>query len=207
MTRVGIASHGKERGRQLDRVNAFSDGVFSIAATLLVLSIHVPTVSGDDLGKALQDLAGPLTSYFLSFAVIGMFWLRHHQLLGRVRFSDNRFAVLNLVFLAFIALLPGPTELLGRYNEETVGVVVYAVNIIVLAVLLRMLFDDADRRGLTDVDPTDRLGRLRGNAVIAVFAVSIPIAFVAPVAATYVWILAAIIPRLLIRGRGREHDG
>ena len=111
--------HERERGRQLDRVNAFSDGVFSIAATLLVLSIDIPSGPNSALPDELRRLERPLSSYFISFAVVSLYWMVHHRLLGRLRASDHSFAVLNLVFLSFVALLPAPTLPLSRYDNAT----------------------------------------------------------------------------------------
>jgi uncharacterized membrane protein len=71
--------------RELDRVGAFSDGVFAIAITLLVLNIDVPDVAGDDLGDALADLSGDLVTYGIGFAVMGLFWYAHHKLFARRR--------------------------------------------------------------------------------------------------------------------------
>lgn len=136
-------------------------------------------------------------TYFLSFAVIGVFWTRHHRLFGRLRYSDSRFAAINLTFLSFIALLPAPTELLGRYGGETAPTVIYAATIIILALLLRALYRYADDHGLSDVDSQSRAGMTRSAAVIAVFALSIPVAFIEPRAAVYVWVFAAFVPRVM----------
>ena len=132
-----------DTGRRLGRVDSFSDGLFSIAATLLVLSIDVPNVPEADLNGALDSLLPSLLAYFISFAVVGLFWLRHHEFFGRLQASDSRLAALNLVFLAFIALLPVPTEILGKYDNSTAPVVIYAVFILTLSVLLRALFHHA----------------------------------------------------------------
>lgn len=188
----------REKGRQLDRVNAFSDGVFTIAATLLVLSIDLPTGSVDQLSDKLPDLVEPTLTYFLSFAVIGRFWLRHHQLFGRLRFSDQRFATINLVFLSFVALLPAPTELLGRYPGRTAPVVIYAANLLIMSLLLRWLFHDSEARGLTDIE----LGAQERNSLGAwimtgAFFVSIPLAFVIPRLTLLLWIVATFAPRII----------
>lgn len=195
---------GRERGRQLDRVSAFSDGVFSIAATLLVLSIDIPTGPASTLPKQLRALEDPLESYFISFAVVGLFWFHHHRMMGRLRASDTGFATLNLIFLAFIALTPAPTELIGRYGGETAPVVIYAVNVIVLAVLSRQLSQYADRHGLTDRPAAVEPWLIRWSAVIA-FSISIPVAFVAPRHAIYCWFLAAILPFIARRMDRRKH--
>jgi uncharacterized membrane protein len=190
-----------ETGRQLGRVNNFSDGLFAIAATLLVLSIDVPRVSHAQLPHQLDNMIQPVLAYFLSFAVVGLFWMRHHQLFGMLRASDTGFAALNLLFLAVVALLPVPTELLGRYGADTAPVVIYAVFILVLSLLLRGLTRHALRAGLTDREPHGRW-HVRGQWVLVVFGLSIPVAFLSPQVAMYSWILVAVLPRL--HGRSRS---
>jgi uncharacterized membrane protein len=189
-----------ETGRQLGRVNNFSDGLFAIAATLLVLSIDVPRVSHAQLPHELHNLIQPVLAYFLSFAVVGLFWMRHHQLFGMLRASDNGFAALNLLFLAVVALLPVPTELLGRYGADTAPVVIYAVFILVLSLLLRGLARHAVTAGLADREPHGRW-RVRGLWVLLVFGLSIPLAFISPQVAMYSWILVAVLPRVHERAR------
>jgi uncharacterized membrane protein len=189
-----------ETGRQLGRVNNFSDGLFAIAATLLVLSIDVPRVSNAQLPDQLDNMIQPVLAYFLSFAVVGLFWMRHHQLFGMLRASDSSFAAINLAFLAVVALLPVPTELLGRYGADTAPVVIYAVFILALSLLLRALGAHALRAGLADREPHGRW-QLRGRWVLVVFGLSIPIAFLSPPVAMYSWILVAVLPRLHERRR------
>jgi uncharacterized membrane protein len=189
-----------ETGRQLGRVNNFSDGLFAIAATLLVLSIDVPRVSHAQLPYALDNMIQPVLAYFLSFAVVGLFWMRHHQLFGMLRASDSGFAAINLLFLAVVALLPVPTELLGRYGADTGPVVIYAVFILALSLLLRGLAHHAIRANLTDREPHARW-RARGHWVLVVFGLSIPVAFLSPQVAMYSWTLVAVLPRLHERRR------
>jgi uncharacterized membrane protein len=193
-----------ETGRRLGRVDAFSDGLFAIAATLLVLSIDVPNVPEADLNGALDRLLPSLLAYFISFAVVGLFWLRHHEFFGRLQASDSRLAALNLVFLAFIALLPVPTELLGKYDNSPAPVVIYAVFILVLSFLLRALFHHATKAELFapgQEAPVDNVG---AAAVWTAFALSIPMAYVSPDLGMYTWLLAAVLPQVLGRSVRRQ---
>ena len=193
-----------EQGRQLDRLNAFSDGIFAIAATLLVLTIDIPDgVPPGELDDRLRDQIEPLFAYFLSFAVVGYYWLRHHQLFGRMERSDTGFAALNLSLLAFVALLPWPTDLLGNYPEESLAIAVYAGNIVVIAVLLGLLRRGIDARGLAHHRGERHEGR-RGLVAIAVFGASIPLAFVDPDLARLSWLLVAIVPLVLARTLWRK---
>src|SRR5204863_6849650 len=79
----------EERGLDLDRVVFFSDAVFAIAMTVLVLSIHVPTVRNGEVGRALRDQLPAIYSYFLSFAVIALYWLVHHRMFHWIRRIDG----------------------------------------------------------------------------------------------------------------------
>jgi TMEM175 potassium channel family protein len=92
---------------EFSRIVAFSDGVFSIAITLLVLNLGVGKyVSSGELADALWDQRENLLAYALSFAVIGRFWLVHHRFFSEVTGFDNRLISLNIFYLAWIVLIP-----------------------------------------------------------------------------------------------------
>jgi uncharacterized membrane protein len=193
------------------RVTAFSDGLFTIAATLLVVSIDLPNIPDADVSSqlphVLDDVLPQLLSYFISFAVIVLFWFRHHALFGRVHTHDARFVALNMVFLAFIAVLPFPTELVGKYGEQSISVVVYALNVLVLSGLLTALFVYSERVGLVHPDlESGGLHRLRALSVFVVFGASIPVALLFGArAGQYTWLAMFFVPRLVGRlsgGRG-----
>jgi TMEM175 potassium channel family protein len=96
------------------RLEAFSDGVFSIAATLLVLELHVPE-SSDGLGSALLAQWPSYVTYATSFGTIGIIWVNHHSLFIHVRQVDRSLLFLNLLLLMTVSVIPFPTALLGRY--------------------------------------------------------------------------------------------
>ena len=100
--------------RDVDRLSAFSDGVFAIAITLLVLSIEVPDFDRVSFGDAWDDLYPQLLSYGLSFVVIGVYWKAHHRMFRTLRRVTNRLLNLNLLLLGLVALIPFPTEMLGN---------------------------------------------------------------------------------------------
>jgi uncharacterized membrane protein len=203
---AATASRGLERGRQLDRVNAFSDGLFTISATLLVLSIDVPDIPKGEVSAKLPEAIGHLFSgqiptYFLSFWVIAVFWLRHHELFGRLARSDTRFAAINLLFLAFVSLLPFPTELLGQYGREPLVVALYAGNLVILSLLLRWLAHEAERAHLLHpgLRAVDRAAELRGRTTFVLFVISIPLAWVEPRLSMACWFGALFVHRLIAR--------
>jgi len=111
------------------RTEAFSDGVFAIAATLLVLELKVPEVEPGGLADALLHNWPSYVTYVVSFLVIGIIWVNHHAVLERIRKVDRPLLFLNLVFLMAVALIPFPTALLADYlqtgHDERLAAAVY----------------------------------------------------------------------------------
>jgi uncharacterized membrane protein len=188
----------EEREVEFGRALAFSDGVFAFAITLLVTTLDVPDLTGGDLNRqlwdAFDDIWPRLGSFFLSFAVIGILWLRHHRLFSRVRQLDTTALVLNLVLLAFIVLMPFSTEVIGRYGDTPVAVTTYALNIAIEAVAFTALWWYCARHHMLgeDLTPAQMRYELVLRSVIpAIFLVSIPIAFfVSTGVAELSWMLA-----------------
>jgi uncharacterized membrane protein len=194
------------RGMDGARVVGFTDGLFVVAATLLVVSIDIPSIPDSQVSSvlphALDDILPQLLSYFISFAVIVLFWFRHHALFGRVHTHDARFVAINMVFLAFIAVLPFPTELVGKYGDQAISVIIYSINVLVLSGLLSLLYVYAERHDLLHADEEGGAHRLRAAAVFIVFGAAIPIALLFGArAAQYTWVAMAIVPRILVWAR------
>jgi uncharacterized membrane protein len=189
----GLAAAAATR-RDVDRLVAFSDGVFAIAITLLVLNLTVPQVAAKELGDNLRDLLPELFAYGLSFVVIGSYWMGHHQTFRSLLRVDRKLLWLNLAVLAFVALLPFPTEVLGKYGDTTLATVIYAGTLVAVGSLSVLLWWYINAAGLNA--PTDpafvRLEILRGAVAPFVFAVSVPIALVDAAAAKLWWL--ALIP-------------
>lgn len=191
---------------EFGRVLAFSDGLFAIAMTLLIVAVTVPHISHEgsvhQLADALNDLAPAFTSFFISFAVIGRYWLAHHQFVSLLKAMDQGFIGLNLVYLAFIAFLPFPTALLGEYFSNPLSVVLYAVNVGIVSGLEVVLFRHAYRRDLLWRKPTPevyRFGVFASLSPVFFFAVSIPVAFVSTTLAVLIWFLAVPFGTLAAR--------
>ncbi|HYP55917.1 MAG TPA: TMEM175 family protein [Solirubrobacterales bacterium] len=184
------------------RIVAFSDGVFAIAITLLVLNLSVPAdIPGDDLTSVLWDQRFDLLAYALSFAVIGRFWVVHHRVFGDLTGFDGRLIGLNLFYLAWIVLIPFSSQVLGEHAGDTGAVVVYAVNLAAVTLIGDVMFADARRAGLLRTNP-DRYdeGRRRGLITAAIFLASVPIAFVNAHIAPYLWLGLFLEP---VRRRAR----
>ena len=101
------------------RIEAFSDGVFAIAITLLVLEIKVPHVEGSEsLWSALGHLWSSYLGYIFSFIMIGVYWANHHHIFHLYKKSNHYFVLLNVVFLMCISFLPFPTAVLAEYIAD-----------------------------------------------------------------------------------------
>jgi uncharacterized membrane protein len=121
------------------RLEAFSDGVFAIAATLLVLDLHVPDPSGSDLAHALGSQWPSYAAYAISFATIGIVWINHHAMISRVRSVDHGIMTLNLGLLVTIGLLPFTTALMAAYvkagHGQHLAAAVYSGSYLLMSVL------------------------------------------------------------------------
>lgn len=180
------------------RIVAFTDGVFAIAITLLVLSLDVPAGLADrDLHQFLLDSWPQFFAYFLSFAVIGRFWISHHAIFSLLHDFDRRLLAINLAYLSLVVLIPFPTELLGDYGDRTDPVVLYAAVVGSALVLSSQLIRAAARRG--HIRPAQRAEAERKArellAPAATFYASIPIAIADPLAGQLAW-LALLLPLL-----------
>lgn len=196
MAREQTAKRREEHEVEFSRIVAFSDGVFSIAITLLILNVSVDTgVKEGELWQALWDQRENLLAYAISFAVIGRFWLVHHRFFGEVTAFDNRLIGLNMLYLGWIVLIPFSSQLLGDYGGQTPSVVVYAVNLAVVVLLGLLMSSRARRAGLTSGGvEDDREAKLRAGFIAAVFLLSIPVAVVAPNYAPLLWLVLFFDP-------------
>jgi uncharacterized membrane protein len=117
---------------QLERIALFSDAVFAIAITLLVIEIKVPELdetTNGNLSFALGHLVPHLFSFLLSFMVIGIYWLSHHRMFNYIINYDRKLLWLNLLFLFFIALMPFSSNVYGVYGQLNTAFYIYVLNI------------------------------------------------------------------------------
>ncbi len=140
---------------ETQRIEAFSDGVFAIAITLLIIEIGVPHVTGDEsLSEALGDLWPSYGAYVLSFVMIGIYWVNHHSLFRLFVRTDHFFLMLNVFFLMAIAFLPFPTAVLGEYLNDSVerdsAVRLYSLGLLLPAFGWIVVWLYANARGLVD---------------------------------------------------------
>jgi uncharacterized membrane protein len=136
-----------ERRLRTGRLEAFSDGVFAIAITLLVLEISVPPGSEDDLLGAVVDQWPSYLAYVVSFSTIGAVWLAHSAITEYLEHSNTLLVRLNLLLLMVVSFLPFPTRLLAEYLGDTdparVAATVYGLTLLGAVVLLAVLWQYA----------------------------------------------------------------
>ena len=160
------------------RLEAFSDGVFAIAITLLILEIRVPEpealqASGTGLTRALVALWPSYIGYLLSFVTIGIMWANHHAMFHYIRRSDRAFVLINILFLLCISFLPFPTGVVARYlavpAERVSAVAFYSATLVAIALAFnavwwygardgRLLGRGVSREGVETISRRYRLG-------------------------------------------------
>jgi len=152
---TNYSSAGAEsEGRGPERLEAFSDGVFAIAITLLVLEIRVPAADRFVSSRALIDALGELwpsyVGYLVSFVTIGIMWANHHNLFRHVRRVDHSLLLANLFLLLGVGFVPFPTALLAASIGEPsaqVGVLVYSGTFVAIALAFNVLWYRARKGG------------------------------------------------------------
>ena len=112
------------------RLEAFTDGVYAIVITLLILDIRIPEVQPASLGAALARMLPQILTYVLSFFVVALYWFSHHRVAQQVRQIDGTFVWLNMIWLLFVTVMPFPTALLGRYPLQPIPIAIYGGDLI-----------------------------------------------------------------------------
>jgi uncharacterized membrane protein len=149
------------------RLEALSDGAFSIILTLLVIEIRVPehleNMTNAGLWEALQHLAPLFLGYIVSFLVIAMFWISHNFFFGFfIKNIDRPLVGFNFLYLFFLALVPFSAHLLGRYVEVPVAVLVYGLNVLAIGLTSIALLQYAIRSH--EIDTSHNSPRLIAQA-------------------------------------------
>ena len=159
MTNVEPPQEPRRRGFSTARLEAFSDGVFAIAVTLLVLDIGVSADAGRHLLSSVAGLWPSYLAYVASFSTIGAAWLGHNAITEYLERADAAFVRLNLLLLLVVSFLPFPTRLVADYigqdNPERVAVTIYGISLLLASTLLLVLWRYAVRGHLVRPDTAD----------------------------------------------------
>lgn len=121
------------------RIETLTDGVFAIVMTVLVFDLRVPVeeqVARLGLLRALGELAPNFFSYFITFIILGVFWVGHHNQYFYIRRADRTLLWINILFMMCVALLPFSAGVFSRYGQENLSIVVYNINLILAGLVL-----------------------------------------------------------------------
>jgi uncharacterized membrane protein len=176
--RAAPAKDAMDKGR----FDAFTDGVFAVAITLMVLEIHVPELKlGTDaeMRAFVGGLGGPLLTYALSFATVGVIWLNHHATFAPVKRVDRTTNALNVVLLAVVCFLPFPTALLSRYGPLPSSTALYGATFTAMSIAYFAVWQYTVRAD-PDAPPVSRGVMITGGIGTLFYAIGTLIAFFAP---------------------------
>ncbi len=180
---------------ETSRIEAFSDGVFAIAITLLILNVQVPPVSTGRLGAALTRQWPTYTAYLISFVFIGIMWVNHHRLFNHIRRSDNGLMFLNLLLLLGVSVVPFPTALIAAHYYSpgrTLAAAVFNGTYVLIAVFFNILWTHIVRSGLLDSATQES-----AEAISRQYAVG-PISYLICFALTWVSVPASLIVNIAL---------
>lgn len=175
------------------RLEAFCDGVFAIAITLLIIEVKIPSPEGihntTDLWNAIQHIAPSIFAFVLSFTIILITWVNHHHNIKLVNKSSSRFIYANGFLLLSIAFLPFPTALMGEYistDHSAPAVILFNFTLAISAAAWIMITRTAIADGLGKSEKATKT--LRQNGVFGIYAVALYTLFA---------VLAIWIPRTI----------
>lgn len=187
------------------RFEAFSDGVFAFAITLLILGIALPAFnnppSDKELAKALLHLWPNLLAYVLSFAVIGIMWQNHHALFRLVERIDRRTVFLNLLLLGVTAFIPFATSTLGAYPSLRSSTFLYGLTLTGSAIAFNLVLEHVVNSGAFHAQvskKTVRQTRVAYRVGLTTYLIATLIAVIEPILSFTLYLLVAayfLIPR------------
>ena len=134
------SSDESEPGVTTHRIEALTDGIFAIAMTLLVLTLALPEAKTEltqtvELYSLLIGQMHKFFNYALSFLLLAIFWVKHHQQFHFIKRTNRKHLWINIVTLMFIALIPFSTSLIGDYNDDRVAEFFFASNLFIIGML------------------------------------------------------------------------
>ncbi|MBU0731945.1 DUF1211 domain-containing protein [Patescibacteria group bacterium] len=191
--------------KNTDRIIYFSDAVFAIAITILILQIEIPTsANNSELVGDVLDMWPLIFSYLISFLVIGRYWFNHLHLCNYLKRVDRKWAMLNLAFLLSITFIPFPTEMYGTHPEKGFALALYALSISLAALLggllWRYAYKNADDLVYRDVDKRLLKYGWRQRLTVAIsFLIVTPCIFISETFVYWFWPLYVAVNIIAFR--------
>jgi uncharacterized membrane protein len=184
----------KEASLELERIIFFSDAVIAIAITLLAVQIVLPVnLNAEDVPQAIINMIPQMAAYTLSFLIIGNYWVIHHRVFRNIRHYDTRLIWLNILFLLFMAFLPVPSNVIGRFPTEPAAIIFFDICLMLTGLTQAAIWLHASHdyhlipRSLSPA--LIRWGTIRSLIPPGVMVISIILAFFDPLVALLSWVL------------------
>ena len=195
------------------RLETFADGVFAIAATLLIIDVGIPDESGERLGHDLVHIWPQYFAYAVSFLTIGIMWVNHHRVIRQIERIDEPFLFLNLGLLGCVAFVPFPTRILAEFvrtDDGRAAALVYGITLTVTSIFFlsvwlyaayggRLLHPNSDSRMVSGITRSYIPGT-------PTYAFSTLVAFVSPEASAALFGVIAAFYMLSSSFFGRDED-
>ncbi len=193
------------------RLEAFSDGVIAVIVTIMVLELHVPQANG---WSGFVHVLPRIAIYALSFAMVGIYWVNHHELMRRSEQIDYKVLWANLVFLLGLSFIPFAADYVGEKHFDSFSALLYNVAMIVAGLTFFLLRDSVMRmqQAHGELGRQHKAEAQKHLASLAIYIVAIPLAFVHPllsfglnVLVTLLWIVPEVGTRKFATGSARDH--
>ncbi|ADV81687.1 TMEM175 family protein [Terriglobus saanensis] len=184
--------------RSSSRLEAFSDGVIAVILTIMVLELHVPHENGV---AGLWAIAPRFGIYLLSFLMVGIYWINHHELARRVETIDYRILWANLLFLFGLSVIPFFTDYIGEKHFDSFSTALYGCVMLFCALVFYVLRVTVmqKQRQLGTYAKADRAEAWKHKVSLVLYLIAIPLAFHNPrlslavnVLVTFVWIIPEV---------------
>jgi uncharacterized membrane protein len=196
------------------RLEAFSDGVFAIAITLLILTVDLSHAGSGPLAERLLQLWPSYVAYGVSFLTIGIMWANHHDLFRQIGRTDRTLVLLNLMLLMLIAFIPFPTRVVAEFarsgDERRAAALLYGITLTTTAIFFLAVWLYASRRGRllhADADPRAVSGITRSYLPGSpTYGLATLLALVSPIASLVMFGAIAVFYALSSSVFGRAGD-
>lgn len=182
---------------------AFTDGVFAIVITILVLEIRVPeNLPSRSLGNAIEDVGPTFTAWVISFFITGMHWVWHRDLFNQVQAVNRDVIWLNIVYMLPVCLVPFASSVLGEYHDQAVALHLYGSVLIAASLFRGVLYAYVMRRPELLWEPPSRqhrrFGMLLALAGISVYLIAIVLAGAIPTASLLIFLAVPLLYFVLV---------
>jgi uncharacterized membrane protein len=181
-----------------ERINAFSDGLFAIAITLLILELKVPDkLPPGGLLQMVPELLPKYLGHVLSFVVLGVYWVGQHNMFLHIKRHNRVFLWLNLLFLMFVASMPFFAGLIIHHLDDQLSMLLYAGNLVLAGISLDLIwwYSSTNRRLVDPAMPEDLVRFVHRRVLMApaIYLVAMAVSLASPIAAACIFILVPLL--------------